>query len=98
MRTILGISLSLLVVVFAAPSSAQSPVHFWSQRFGGTGDDLGLAVAVDGSGNVVVAGTFQNVANFGGGNFTSAGSYDIFLAKYSASGVHQWSRRFGSTG
>jgi hypothetical protein len=36
--------------------------------------------------------------NLGGGTLTSAGSYDIFLAKFDASGVHQWSQRFGGAG
>ena len=42
----------------------------------------GSGVAVDGSGNAVVAGDFQGTVNFGGGNIVSAGSYDIFVAKY----------------
>ncbi len=73
-------------------------VHQWSQRFGGTLSDLGRATAVDGAGNVVVAGSFNGTANFGGGNLVSAGSNDTFIAKYNAAGVHQWSQRFGSTG
>jgi FlgD Ig-like domain len=98
MRTLLGFTLLLLVIVFASPSSAQTPVHFWSQRFGGTAGEVGYAIAVDGSGNVVVTGVFSGTVDFGGGSLTSGGIQDIFVAKYNASGVHQWSQRFGSTG
>ncbi|HKW13024.1 MAG TPA: SBBP repeat-containing protein, partial [Candidatus Krumholzibacteria bacterium] len=73
-------------------------VHVWSRRFGGSGGDQGSGVAVDGSGNVVVTGAFEGTANFGGANLVSAGSGDIFLAKYTANGVHQWSERFGGVG
>ena len=72
-------------------------VHQWSQSFGGTLDDIGNGVAVDGSGNVLVTGAFQDTVNFGDSDLTSAGGIDIFVAKYDAAGVHQWSQRFGST-
>src|SRR5437660_1605268 len=72
--------------------------HVWSKRIGGTGYDLGEAVAVDGSGNVVVAGYFQGTIDCGGGPLTSAGLGDMFVAKYSATGQHLWSKRFGGTG
>jgi len=101
MRTVLGITLGFLFIVFAIPASAQGPDHLWSQRFGSTGlyYDVGSAVAVDGSGNVVVTGYFNDTVDFGGGPaLVSAGSNDIFVAKYNASGVHQWSQGFGSTG
>ena len=70
-------------------------VHQWSQRFGAAGDDYGLALAIDGSNNVFLAGYFNNIVNFGGVNYASAGLSDMFLAKYNSGGTHQWSRRFG---
>ena len=93
-------SLLLSVVLLLVTSVAHAfnpPTHLWSQRFGSTGDDSGYAVAVDDSGNVFVTGLFFGTVNFGGGDLVSAGDYDIFLAKYSAAGIHQWSQRFGST-
>ena len=68
----------------------------WSQRFGGVGDDRGAGVAVDGSGNVIMTGGFAGSVNFGGSTLVDLGGGDIFLAKYSSSGAHQWSKRFGS--
>ncbi|MDH3217262.1 MAG: hypothetical protein OEN01_13420, partial [Candidatus Krumholzibacteria bacterium] len=82
--------------IFVAKYDA-SGAHQWSQRFGSTNSDAGYGVAVDASGNVVVTGEFRGTVDFGGGNLVSAGSDDIFVAKYDASGAHQWSQRAGST-
>jgi hypothetical protein len=90
--------LSALFLSFAGVISlawSQFPHHLLSQRFGGVIDQLGVGVAVDGSGNVVVTGEFEGTVDFGGGPLTSTGSYDIFLAKFDEAGNHVWSRRFG---
>jgi hypothetical protein len=70
----------------------------WAKRLGGTGNDAPGAVAVDAAGNVYLAGYFNGTVDFGGSPVTSAGDADIFVAKYSSSGVHVWSKRFGGTG
>jgi chitodextrinase len=82
--------------IFVAKFSA-SGAHIWSKPLGGTGQDTGLSVAVDDGGNVAVTGYFQGTVNFGGGSLSSAGGNDIFLAKFSDSGAHVWSKRFGGT-
>ena len=72
--------------------------HVWSRRVGGSGDEVGRNVAVDGSGNVLVTGNFASASvNFGSGALSNAGGADIFLTKYSAQGASLWSRRFGSS-
>jgi len=81
-----------LKVVQDAPSGP------WVKRFGGTLNESGQSVFVDGSGNIYLVGYFMGTANFGGSDLTSAGGYDLFLAKYSSAGVHQWSRSYGGTG
>lgn len=68
----------------------------WSAAFNLGGGSL-LAAAVDSGDNVYVAGFFDGTTNFGGSALTTAGSYDIFLAKYNSAGVHQWSKKFGGT-
>jgi hypothetical protein len=75
-----------------------SGAHLWSRRAGGTGDDYGNAVAVDGTGNVTVAGYFQSTADFGGGPVTSAGGQDVFVARFTSTGAYAWARRAGGTG
>jgi hypothetical protein len=71
--------------------------QLWSRGFGSTSSDYGYAVAVDANGNVYVTGYFYGSVDFGGGVLTSAGSNDLFLASYTPSGQHRWSKRFGST-
>jgi hypothetical protein len=69
-------------------------------RIGGVGRDRGEAVAVDGAGNTVVAGSFSNQVPFGSAQKLeyrqSRGSTDIFVARYDSSGALIWSTAFGS--
>jgi len=86
--------------VFLVKYSAAG-AHLWSKRFGSTGNDTGFAVKTDAAGNVFLAGSFEGTVDFGGGALTSVsppGYGDIFVAKYSASGTHIWSKRFGGPG
>ena len=54
--------------------------YLWSQAFGSSGTNLGYAIAVDPSSNVVVTGQLQS-ADFGTGPLTAAGGVDLFLFK-----------------
>lgn len=65
---------------------------------GGAGIEESVVVAEDTTGAVVVAGRFSGTINMGGANLVSAGKSDVFLAKYSSTGAHVFSKRFGSTG
>jgi len=69
--------------------------HLWSKRFGNGNEQVGLGVAVDPDGNVVVTGTFDGSIDFGGDTLTSTGAKDIFLAKLNRDGGHIWSKKFG---
>ncbi len=76
-----------------------SGAHQWSHGYGGAGHEPGHGIAVDAVGNVAITGYFFGTANFGGDDLNSTGgSNDIYFARYSASGVHQWSTRFGNNG
>ena len=72
-----------------------SGVLQWVQKAGGTSEDVGLGVAVDGSGNVYVTGYFEGAVTFGTTNLTSEGGNDLFVAKYNGSGVLQWVQKAG---
>jgi hypothetical protein len=82
--------------VFVAKYAAGDGAHLWSMRLGGTGSDAATGLAVDGNSNIIVTGRFSTTVNFGGGNLTSSGSTDVFVAKYAgADGAHLWSRHGG---
>ncbi len=58
---------------------------------------LAEEVVADGSGNAVITGNFGDTATFGAIPLTSAGSRDVFVAKYDASGNVQWAQRGGGS-
>ena len=75
----------------------------WAKRAGGTGDDAGGNVGMDGSGNSYVTGGFSGSAVFGSGEanqttLVSRGGNDIFIAKFNPSGNLVWAKRAGGTG
>lgn len=69
--------------------------HIWSMRFGGSGDDSAVDVAVDASDNIVLTGIYGSTIDFGGGALPMADSIDSFVAKLSPDGKHVWSKRLG---
>ena len=79
-------------------TTAGNDTNYGSITFGSTDTDYGHGVAVDGSGNVYVTGNFEGTVDFGAGNVTSNGSYDVYVTKYNSAGAHQWTTTFGGTG
>jgi hypothetical protein len=64
----------------------------WMRQFGTSHEDLVCDLSADGLGNVYVAG------NTGGSLGTpSAGSNDVFVAKYNSTGDRLWTRQFGTS-
>jgi len=55
--------------------------HAWSRRFGGGGNQYASSAVVDGAGQLLVTGYFEQTINFGGGVLTSAGGLDLFVVK-----------------
>jgi hypothetical protein len=70
----------------------------WSRTDGGKWNEGAKGLSVDDAGSWYVTGHFSGSAAFGGGSLTSAGSTDGFVAKYTGSGSHLWSSRFGGPG
>jgi len=74
-----------------------APATF-SFKFGDTGDDSGVGVALDSVGNVFVGGTFEGTVDFGTGPIASNGGGDAVVVKYDPAGNVKWAVTFGDTG
>jgi hypothetical protein len=84
-----------------APSPAIAQAT-WAEAIAGNSADRGRDLAVDDAGNSYVTGFFSDSPDFDGdgqADATSAGDYDIFVAKYNNAGTLQWvSTAGGSAG
>jgi VCBS repeat-containing protein len=72
----------------------------FAQQFGALGDDHGAALAIDGSGNVLLTGSFHFSVNFDtrpakSFTLTSSGDSDIFVLKEDNTGTFVWARVIG---
>jgi hypothetical protein len=84
--------------IFLVKLAGATGAYQWAQRFGSTIDDYGYSVAVDQSDNVLLAGFFNGSVSFGGTTLVSGGGADGFIAKFSSTGGHLWSRNMGGIG
>ena len=80
---------------FAAKLSSSGGLT-WNSFLGGSGDDLGYGIAVDGSGNVYVTGL--SLASWGSPVRAYSGSSDAFAAKLTSSGALTWNTFLGGSG
>lgn len=77
----------------------------WARTWGGSGDETGTGLAVDGSGNAFVSGRYRGTVDFdpGHGEYsrTSNNLYGLnnaFLSKFDPDGNFVWARTWGGTG
>ena len=81
---------------FAVKYNAAGTV-VWAKNFGGIGAyAYGQGIAVDGSGNVYLGGSFN--ASLTTPALTKIGWIDAFALKLDATGATTWSKHFGGTG
>lgn len=88
-RIFIGILLSISLNNINAQSFA------WAKKGGLWAYDYGYGIATDGSGNVYVAGKYEQNANFSGTVLPCQGNHDIFVAKYNPLGGLIWIRTAG---
>lgn len=73
--------------------------YVYAKNIGGPDLDLGQSIAIDGQGNAYLTGYFQNEADFDPSAnttyLTSAGGYDIFMAKYDSDGNLIYAKNIG---
>jgi hypothetical protein len=74
-----------------------SGVYQWTRQLGTASIDQAWGAAVDGNGNVYVAGYTEGDLD-GAGSGTNAGGADLFLLAYDPSGALQWTRQVGTSG
>jgi hypothetical protein len=70
----------------------------WGSVFGASGSTYGASVAVDASGTVFLAGSFNGSVGFAGAPVPplgTAGGYDVFVASFDAGGNYRWARGYG---
>lgn len=91
----------IVIAILISVTTLAQPTFNWAKGMGGSNQDFGLAVAVDGSGNVYSTGYFQGTVDFdpGGGtyNLTSLGVSDVFISKLDANGNFVWAKQIGGT-
>jgi uncharacterized repeat protein (TIGR01451 family) len=72
----------------------------WGKSVGGPGEEYAVAITVDVAGNILIAGTFTDTADFDPGvpvyDLISAGGADCFFAKYDAAGNLLWAKAVGN--
>ena len=76
---------------------AQVPEWLWATQAGGSSDEKGYGITTDANGNNYVIGIFNGTATFGSYSITSAGDYDIFVAKMDANCNWLWATRAGGS-
>ena len=83
---------------FVAVLSGDGTAHLWSTYLGGTGNDTGHGITVDGAGNVFVTGGTESSGWVSGGfNTAYPGRKMAFVAELSETGAHLWSTYLGGS-
>jgi hypothetical protein len=80
--------------IFLVKNTAEG-VPLWTSRIGAADDDYVQKIKTDAGGNVIMTGYFYGDTQIGQDRYTSYGSQDLFIAKFSTGGVFLWSFRVG---
>ena len=72
---------------------SSSGVRQWTRQYGTSSNEAASGIGTDSSGNIYIAGRTEGGLSF----YSNSGGDDIFLIKYSSSGVRQWIRQLGTS-
>ena len=81
--------LDIVLVKYSSNGNA-----IWAKQAGGVSTDVPFSMNLDAYGNIIVGGHFSNTCTFGAYSVTSAGFWDVFIAKYDSSGTVLWATSF----
>ena len=73
---------------------SSSGTLLWTRLVGSSGNDAGVGIAVDSTGNIYVTGKVSGSID----GQTHVGGTDIIIMKYSTDGARLWTKIIGSTG
>lgn len=86
--------------VFMIKANPTNGAYVWGRSFGGSGVTYIASIFADPQNNIYVGGEFTGTGDFDPGSgtktFSSAGSADIFVSKFNASGTWIWSNQYGA--
>ena len=92
----------ILIVLITIGFALNAQDLKWAKSIGGASSELATAIAKDSLDNIYITGSFGSTVDFdpgsGTANLTSAGSSDIFIAKYDVNGNYVWAKGMGGTG
>lgn len=96
---------TFLLLFFFTIGNTTAQSFEWAKKMGGLYSEYGKSITVDFSGNIYIAGRFNEIADFDPGigtyNLTAKGSlgnFDIFVCKLDASGNFLWAKSMGGPG
>jgi hypothetical protein len=92
------ITIIITLIALSIHAQLHNPIWHWTRQGGGTGFDEGRGIVFDGYGNIFIAGDFTNDATFNDTTIISAGSEDVFIAKYDTNGSLLWIHQDGGAG
>src|ERR1700752_1042385 len=84
-----------LAVALTSVLASQAQNFNWAKDDGLYAYDYGYGITTDNSGNVYVAGKYEEHAFFSPDSLPNQGNHDIYLAKYNSSGVLSWVKTAG---
>ncbi len=84
-----------IISIFSFQSFAQTTN--WTQQLSSAGADYIGNIKTDAAGNIYTCGWFEKTINIGSNSLTSAGAYDMFIAKYNSSGNCLWAIQAGGS-
>ncbi len=95
----LKIYFSILALFISSLSIGQE--YIWGINFGGNGEDVVRAMAVDDDGNVFTTGYYTDTSDFdpseNTAEFVAEGFFDIYIHKVNSDGDLEWARSIGGS-